>query len=290
MVEPTITLVDANKPSSEDDRSHFFLGADRRPITILKAHVNLGYSGGVNACIDAAGGDWDFIWVLNPDTLPEADALAALVRRQIQQNYGIVGSRLVFVSTGRVQLWGGLTWWPWIGRHRSLGRDQPSETVPDIKAVEAVLDVIAGTSMLVSRDYIEQIGVMDEDFFVYFEDTDWCLRRKKFRLGYAHELIVHHIAGATSGSSGPRQKRSRFSIYLGERNWILLARKRFPLLWPILALIAFLNTLEYLVRFPSWRSFSIALSGWQAGCSGETGMPGFMRGSQHTEIFLKREA
>ena len=35
--------------------------------------------------------------------------------------------------------------------------------------------------MLVSRDYIEQIGVMDEDFFVYFEDTDWCLRRKKFQ-------------------------------------------------------------------------------------------------------------
>jgi N-acetylglucosaminyl-diphospho-decaprenol L-rhamnosyltransferase len=281
----------ANREDTRDNRQYFVFGADKRQIMILKAKENLGYSGGVNACIAAAGSDWDFIWVLNPDTFPEADALAALIRRQAQGSHGIVGSKIVFVSNGRIQLWGGLKWWPLIGRHRSIGFNQTSDTVPDVRFVEANLDVISGASMLVSKDYIERIGVMDEEFFVYYEDTEWSLRRGDFLLGYAHDSVVHHLAGATSGSAGPRQKRSRFSIYLTERNRVLLARKRYPLLWPIFALIWLLNTFEYVVRFPSLKSFGIALNGWWAGLTGETGMPHFMRGSygRDAKEFLKRE-
>jgi N-acetylglucosaminyl-diphospho-decaprenol L-rhamnosyltransferase len=231
-------------PTIASSSVRFLFGPDRRYINLLKAKENLGYSGGVNACIAAAGSDWDFIWVLNPDTFPEPDALAALVQRQTQGAYGIVGSKIVFVSNGRVQLWGGLKWWPLIGRHRSIGFNQASDTVPDVQFVEANLDVISGASMLVSKDYINRIGVMDEDFFVYYEDTEWSLRRGDFLLGYANNSVVHHLAGATSGSAGPRQKRSRFSLYLTERNRILLARKRYPLLWPVFAIIGLLNTLE----------------------------------------------
>jgi len=271
-------------------RRDFHFGADKCRVSIIGAGENRGYSGGVNDCIAAAGKEWDAIWVLNPDTFPEADAMAALVRRQREGGYGIVGSKLVFVSNGMVQLWGGLKWRPLLCRCRSLGFNQPSDAVPNSKRVEANLDIIAGTSMFVTREYIEANGVMDEDFFVYFEDVEWSLRRGKFSLGYAHESVVHHVAGATSGSGGPRPKRSRFSIYLTERNRVLIARKRFHSLWQILAVFALLQTLEYLVRFRSPRSFGIATSGWWAGLRGETGMPGFMRGSQERDrkAFLKR--
>jgi N-acetylglucosaminyl-diphospho-decaprenol L-rhamnosyltransferase len=276
--------------SGQADSRQFLYGADRRLITILKSRENRGYSGGVNACIAAAGADWDFIWVLNPDTFPEADALGALVRRQAEGGYGIVGSRLVYVADGRVQLWGGMKYWPLLGRSPSLGHGQPSDATPNVQEVEANLDIIAGTSMFVSKDYIKTVGVMDEDFFVYFEDTEWSLRRGRFRLGYAHDSIVHHVAGATSGSGGPRKKRSRFSIYLGERNRVIVARKRYGAFWPVFALAALLETTEWLVRFRSWRSFKIGLSGWWAGVSGETGMPGFMRDSQGpaAKVFLRR--
>ena len=228
--------------------------------------------------------------MLNPDTFPEPDALGALVRRQAEGDYGIVGSKIVFVANGRVQLWGGLTYWPLLGRARSLGYGQPVEVTPDLKEVEAALDIVAGTSMFVSKDYIKTIGVMDEDFFVYHEDSEWSLRHGKFRLGYAHDSVVHHVAGATSGSGGPRPKRSRFSIYLSERNRVILAKKRYPSVWPLLAAVALLQTLELLLRFRSWRSFKIALAGWWAGVSGETGMPGFMRATQGpaTKVFLQR--
>ena len=95
-----------------------------------------------------------------------------------------------------------------------------------MREVEKGLDIVAGTAMFVSKDYIKTIGVMDEDFFVFHEDTEWSLRHGKFRLGYAHDFVVHHVAGATSGSGGPRPKRSRFSIYLSERNRVILAKKR----------------------------------------------------------------
>ncbi len=268
----------------------FHLGADRRVVRLLRSRENRGYSGGVNFCISAAGTDWDFIWVLNPDTFPEPDAIGALVRRQAEGDYGIVGSKIVFAVDGRVQLWGGLKYIPLLGRAQSLGHGQPPEVTPDLPEVEKALDIVAGTAMFVSKDYIKTIGVMDEDFFVYHEDSEWSLRHGKFRLGYAHDSVVRHVAGATSGSGGPRPKRSRFSIYLSERNRVILAKKRYPSVWPLLAAVALLQTLEPLLRFRSWRSFKIALGGWWAGVSGETGMPGFMRATEGpaTKIFLQR--
>jgi N-acetylglucosaminyl-diphospho-decaprenol L-rhamnosyltransferase len=71
---------------------------------------------------------------------------------------------------------------------------------------------------------------------------------------------------------------------------VILAKKRYRSVWPLLAVVALLQTLELLLRFHSWRSFKIALGGWWAGVSGETGMPGFMRTAQGTatKVFLRR--
>jgi len=246
-------------------------------IAILRAPRNLGYAGGVNACIaSVASEDWHAIWVLNPDTFPEPDALGALVRRQREGNYGIVGSRLVFTSSGLVQTWGGIEWRPWLGRGRLFGHNQPRDTLPNIPAIESRFSFISGASMFVSRSYIENIGVMDEDFFVYDEDVDWCIRRGSFRLGYAHDSVIRHIHGAKSGSSGRKRDRSRFNLYLIERNRILLARKRYRRWWWLLAFLSLGQTSEHLLRMRSVRCFRIALAGWWAGIQGETGAPPFL--------------
>ena len=202
----------------------------------------------------------------------------------------MVGSKIVFVSNGIVQLWGGLHYYSLLGRCRSLGVNLPADRIPNVEEVEGKMDIVSGVSMLASREYIDKVGVMDEQFFVYFEDVEWSLRRGSFRLGYAHDSVIHHVAGATSGSAGPRRSRSRFSIYLGERNRILIAKKRSPWTWPAHAFFGLLQTFELLLRFWTVRGFRIALEGWWAGVLGEKGMPGFMRGSQGAaaKVFLKR--
>jgi N-acetylglucosaminyl-diphospho-decaprenol L-rhamnosyltransferase len=266
----------------------FVSGGQR--VTVLHAPRNLGYAGGVNACIPAAGGTgWGAVWVLNPDTFPAPEALAALVARQHMGNYGIVGSRLISVSGDVVQTWGGVEWHPWLGRGRLLGDNQPADTVPDIAAIERRFGFISGASMFVTRTYIEAVGVMDDDFFVYDEDVEWCLRRGTYTLGYAHDSVIRHVHGATSGSSLNKATRSRFNIYLTERNRVLLARKRFPIGWRLIALLALGQTVEHLVRVRSFRQFRIALAGWWAGVRGETGAPGFMRNGDSASDARARE-
>jgi GT2 family glycosyltransferase len=205
----------------------------------------------------------------------------------------MVGSRLIFTASGLVQTWGGLLWFPLLGRGKLLGYKSPADTMPDVANIERRMKYICGASMYATRAYVETVGGMDEEFFVYDEDVDWCLRRGNFTLGYAHDSIVHHIHGATSGSSSTEKAtRSRFNIYMTERNRILLARKQFGAMWPLLAGIAFLETLEHIVRVRSLRQFGFGIEGWWAGVRGETGAPGFMRNARASDVtrFLSREA
>ena len=268
----------------------FRFAASGQAVTVLKAPGNLGYAGGVNACIAAAGDDWDAVWVLNPDTFPEPDALTALVRRQQEGGYGIVGSRLIFVASGLVQTWGGIEWRRLLLRGKLLGTNRPADTLPDIAEVERRIGFIIGASMYVTRAYIEAIGVMDDDFFVYNEDVDWCLRRGSFKLGYAHDSVVRHVHGGTTGSSLKKRGRSRFNLYLTERNRVLLARKRFGRWWGLVALLALAQTSEHLLRLRSIRQFRIALDGWWSGIRGETGAPYFLREQRFFDAGALRKA
>jgi N-acetylglucosaminyl-diphospho-decaprenol L-rhamnosyltransferase len=274
--------------------ARFRLVGGGQPVVLLKSLTNRGYAGGVNTCIAAAWNDpWDAIWVLNPDTFPERDALTALVRRQRAGGYGIVGSKLVFVANGLIQTWGGLRWFPLLGRGRLLGYNQHPATMPDIAKIERQTKYVCGASMYVTREYVDEVGGMDQDFFVYDEDVDWCLRRGRFTLGYAHDSVVHHIHGATAGASSTHKAtRSRFNIYMTERNRILIARKRFGAKWPLLASIALVQTLEHLLRVRSLRQFGFAIDGWWAGVRGEVGPPAFMRDASHADVrqFLRRDA
>lgn len=245
-------------------------------ITVLNAADNLGYAGGVNACIRAVPGHaWDGVWVLNPDTFPDPNALKALVEHQQKGSYGIVGSRLLVVSGDQVQTWGGMKWIPCLGRARAIGRNRPAETKPDIGAVESSIDFISGASMYLPRSYIDAVGLMDDEFFVYNEDVDWCLRRNTFKLGYAHDSIVRHVGGGTSGEFV--KSGTRFTVYLDARNRMLLFKKQYRVIWPSLSIIALGLTLEYIVRAHSLRAFVIALDGWRAGVLGETGAPYFLK-------------
>jgi N-acetylglucosaminyl-diphospho-decaprenol L-rhamnosyltransferase len=101
----------------------------------------------------------------NPDTFPDPDALAALVRHQMAGDYGIVGSRLIDRVDGRVQTWGGMKWRSLWGDGVCLGRGEAFDTSPDVSEVEEKLEFISGASMYVPHWYVEKVGVMDPDFF-----------------------------------------------------------------------------------------------------------------------------
>jgi N-acetylglucosaminyl-diphospho-decaprenol L-rhamnosyltransferase len=244
-----------------------------QPVRIYDAMANLGYAGGVNLCIRQMGppAQWSAIWILNPDTEPEPGALAALIARADEGPYGIVGSRLAFKSTERIQSYGG-RWRPLLARGLNIGMNAPLNAMPDVKAIERSMNYVSGASLFASRAYVESVGLMDESYFLYCEEVDWCLQRGPHRMGYAHDAIVYHGHGTTIGSNANRKVRSSLSVYLDERNKLRLTRRCYTMLYPLVLLTTLLLTLQYL-QVGAISNFFVALSGWLAGLRGEKGVP-----------------
>lgn len=244
-------------------------------VWIGRAAENLGYAGGVNVWIERLlhVPGWRGLWILNPDSEPEAGALDALVQRAVRGNKGMVGSSILpFDDRDHVHNRAGHRWRKLMTKLAVIGRGDPVDGPIDIQAIEAALDCISGASMYVTRTCLEKIGPMDERFFLYYEDADWSFRAKEHGLGYAVGSLVPHKGGTTIGSAGRRGERSRLSVYLESRNRINFVRIHLRRFLPLASIMGLLFAVEYLL-VGSPQNFRAALDGLTAGLKGETGRP-----------------
>jgi GT2 family glycosyltransferase len=197
-------------------------------VTLIRSGGNLGFAGGCNVGIRAAGlGTFDFFWFLNTDTVVHRDALRALIRRgQDDARIGMVGSTLRYYDRPDiVQVLGGSLMEPatLVTRHIGAGLRADSLQI-DPAQVERQMFYVVGASMLVSRHFIQEIGFMQEDYFLYYEEIDWAMRgREKFQLGYAADSHVFHKSGASSSKVLPA-----FSSNLYYRNRLRFVTRFFP--------------------------------------------------------------
>ena len=244
-------------------------------VVIGEAPENLGYAGGANAWIRPllAETGWTAVWILNPDTLPEPDALAALVDYAKRRNKGMVGSRLMMPGRSDVAWSRGLRWNKWRVKLMALDILAPISPAPDPEDVEARMDSPTGCSMYVTRECIERVGLMDETFFLYWEETDWGVRAKPTcGVGYAHNSVVSHVGGTTTGAVSKRAERSALAVYLPYRNQLHFVRRHHPGWFAWTVFVSFLRTSQYLA-VGSTRNFVAAIQGLAAGLRGETGRP-----------------
>lgn len=245
-------------------------------VECLLAPGNLGYAGGVNLAMrarpDAAA--W---WVVNPDTAPDAGALAALVERLRRGDCHMVGG-VLHDASGRVQAYGG-HWRYWLARAVSIGMGARVSDPVNPAAIEAQMNYVLGASMLVDRHFIESVGLMRDEYFLYCEEVEWGLRARKMgvKLGFAPDARVRHDQGSTTGSAGAIKGRNRLPIYMDERNKLHVVRDISAWRLPVAAVATLaLLSLRYGAR-GAWKQWGYALSGWWAGIRGERGVPPIMR-------------
>ena len=240
-------------------------------VLILEAPRNLGYAGGVNACM-AATPDADAWWVLNPDTQPAKSALAELVARLEAGGCEAVGSTVV-LPTGQVQSFGGI-WDPWLARAISIGHGFPL-TIQDGAAIERRQNYLNGASMLVSRRFVDITGPMREDYFLYCEEVEWCLRALDhgIRLGFAPHAMVVHQTGTSMNNFAKLRGKGRLPVYLRERNRILLTKDHYPARWLIAVAVGVPLLLYRYGRSGSWRYCMYGINGFLAGVFGQRGAP-----------------
>ena len=239
-------------------------------VRAVEAPRNLGFAGGVNVCLSETP-NADAWWILNPDTKPDAEALRAKVQRLARGDCDAVGCA-IYLPTGRVQSYGG-RWKPLLARSESIGKGCALAAEIDAECIERTQTYLNGAAMLVSRRFVDLVGPMREDYFLYCEEVEWCARAvdRGLKLGFAADARVLHSQGATTGAGDRRM--ARLPLYLTARNTILLTRDRTPT-WIPLAGGALLATLVW--RFAlrgAWRQFAEGLSGLAAGMRNERGAP-----------------
>jgi N-acetylglucosaminyl-diphospho-decaprenol L-rhamnosyltransferase len=202
--------------------------------------------------------------------------MAALVQRLRAGDCDAVGG-VVYFPDGRVESYGG-HWGGWLASPRSIGYGAPLDAPVDAAAVERRLSYVSGASMMVGRRFLETVGPLREDYFLYCEEVEWFLRAAGLgmRLGFAPQARVMHEQGATTGSVPLLRERPRTPVYLDTRNKVLVTRDRFPgrLAVAVVAIgaIAALKCIKH----GAWRQLAYALDGWRAGLLNERGAPAWL--------------
>lgn len=248
-----------------------------QPVTRINAGDNLGYAGGVNTCIRAIQGDYRALWVLNPDTEPRPEALAALLARLDRGDVQAVGGVITW-SEDTVQSYGGL-WRSWLGFGASLGMFSAADAPVDAEAIERKLDFLSGASMLVSREFIERVGPMRDDYFLYAEEVEWFLRARKMgvKLGFASDArVLHHLGTTTGWNNRPFTQWPRMPIYLDARNRVRMTAQLMPWKLPTALAGMVLHSFWRFARRGAWRQVGYVFEGMAAGLRGESGRPSWV--------------
>lgn len=241
-------------------------------VHVIWAGDNLGYAAGVNRCMMASASA-DIWWLLNPDTVPQPEAMSRMVARLAIGDCDATGSTIYF-PTGKVQSHGG-RWRSWLGRAEAIGYGSALVEHPDPKMIEARQGYLSGASMMVSKRFVERVGLMREDYFLYCEEVEWCIRARKLgmRLGFAEGAYILHNAGATTGSALGVRSRPKTPVYLDERNKVLTVRDTEPTKMVVAVAAALFFIFARFGARGAWRQFGYAVDGWLAGVAGRRGRP-----------------
>lgn len=196
-------------------------------MELIENAENLGFSGGNNVGIRyALEQGFSHIMLLNNDTEVEPDFLGEMMRKSHQNpSLGVVQPMILFLNDPK-KIWSaGGKWIPAIGEAITLGDRDP---VADYRSKKSALDWATGCCMLISREAILKTGLLNEQYFAYFEDVEWSMRFRKagFGIVLAEKAVIYHEAGASSKKTHSEGTLSPQVFYFNVRNQFLLLRSQ----------------------------------------------------------------
>lgn len=187
-------------------------------VQVIRSEENLGFAGGNNLGLTAAKGK--YLMLLNNDTLVDKDFAAGILQAfETRPKAGIVASKIQFTHSPNVLQFAGSTPVnPYTITSFAIGYGERDSGQYDA-AVESPL--AHGAAMTVSREALEKAGQMTEDYFLYYEEVDWCyrIRQAGYEIWFEPSSLVFHKESMSTGKSSPLKE------YYKTRNRILFARR-----------------------------------------------------------------
>lgn len=231
-----IIIVDNN--SSLNDKSQLSINIDKSQLIFNSK--NLGYAAGNNIAIKVAiANNAEYIWLLNPDIHIAENTLPILLETiESEKNVAAVGPRICYKDQkNKIYSDGGIILKEKGFYTTHLNYNKNIEEIIKGTVIENV-DYVNGSVMLLSVPVLKKIGLMLEDFFLYFEETEWCLRASKNK--YSLKTNTNAVAFHTSSNKGELYK------YYMTRNRILLAKYNKEYYWETVRVVGKLISIDFL--------------------------------------------
>lgn len=188
---------------------------------VLETGSNLGYAGGNNVGIRwALENGFDGILLLNNDTVVDPHLLTAFSKANEQfPDAGVFGAKIYFFSDPDVLWFAGGLWMPEALRFTHVGmgeRDGPKFSQP------RVFDYLTGCALYARSKVFRDVGLLDENFFLTYEETDWCYRARGrgYKCMFVPDAKLWHKVSASFGGG-----TSPIVTYFMTRNKLIWAKK-----------------------------------------------------------------
>ena len=261
---------------SGDQSSEWLKTAEEKYLqwTFIYNGKNLGFAGGCNqGILVALKKGADYVLLLNNDTTVQRDFLKPLVELSRKRN-SLAGSLIYYQPVGVDRIWsfgGNITWGAVPGHLGLLDDSRRPENLPPEKET----DFIPGCCLLIPRTVIEKIGLLDENYFAYIEDVDFCLRARKagFPSYVTSQSSIHHKVGqSTGGGYSPSGRRliAQSSVIFMRKHGDSSKRLKFFMLFWIGIIVAALR------EGPRGNIKAVVekINGYRAGWKAELTIPG----------------
>lgn len=206
-------------------------------IKSIQSKKNLGFAGGNNLAVSGIKqGDFDYVFLLNNDTVLLDDSVDRLVKK-IEITPNIVGGIVNYYYDNPKEMWqaGSDTIANKLKSKERTGFDVLSEDL-------IFVDSIPGSSMMIPWEIIEKIGLFDERYFAYYEEVDFCERAKEngYQVAFLPNTRLLHKVG--------RASTSRMKHYLRTRNTLLFYTLHYKQYMFVAYLRVLLRTIREIIK------------------------------------------
>lgn len=218
----------ATRPIPFDERPIGDKSPPRTPLTIMQTGINGGFAFGVNRGLEVllADRDIDVFWILNPDCAVPADTPAKLMATAKSGPFSMIGCRQIYYDDPDIIQTDAFRLDRKTGVCVSVNAREPVATavMPD----DDTIDFVSGATMAVSRQFIDTAGLMDEDYFLYYEEPAWAMRKGDLPIRLVPGCVVYHHSGTAIGTGSIRRRSTPFANYFNHRNRMRFVRRHLP--------------------------------------------------------------
>jgi GT2 family glycosyltransferase len=202
-------------------------------ITIVTA-INNGFAAANNIILNYIlknGAPDCMIWMLNNDTVVKSDTLTSLVnfyKNNVSTRY-ILGSKLMYYhSPHKIQAIAG-EYNKWIGKHTHVGDGEEDRGQFD-NYKPGEMSYIVGASMFFPKLFLEENGLISEEYFLYFEELDWMQKGIKngYKIAFVPNAIVYHKEGASTINQDNKKRTTSIADYYSIINRVRFIKKWYP--------------------------------------------------------------